>query len=255
MARFVLISGAWHGAWCWEYVIPALEALGHRARAVELPGMGASPVPLATVGMTDWVDAAADVVDSEAEPVILVGHSRGGVVVSQVAERLPERIALSVYLTAILLSDGEAALDAGSLGGGGQTREEFEPMPDGIAFPAPIETIDQAYARSSAELRERAIAHLTPEPSFALLSPLSLSADRYGRVPRAYVECLADAVVPLTLQRVMQSRQPCDPVVAIDADHCPTYSAPGLVAATLDDLARNAGRSAAAGTLSPETTA
>jgi pimeloyl-ACP methyl ester carboxylesterase len=86
MARFVLVAGAWHGAWCWELVIPLLEARNHRAEAAELPGMGGDKTPLAGLDMMAWARAVAHVIELDLEPVILVGHSRGGVVISQVAE-------------------------------------------------------------------------------------------------------------------------------------------------------------------------
>lgn len=240
MARFVLVAGAWHGAWCWEFVIPLLQGLGHRAETVELPGMGSDRTPLHEIGFSDWVEAAAEVIKSDPEPAILVGHSRGGVVVSQTAELVPDHIRLSVYLTAILMRDGESGLDSAGLVPSDALRpRSFELTADGLAFRA-LPELAFSYGRSPPRLVKRAIARMTPEPRFALLTPLSLSAERYGRVPRAYVECLGDETVPLALQRAMQAREPCAIVRTIDTDHCPTYSAPAEVAWALDELAKAA---------------
>ena len=237
MARFVLVAGAWHGAWCWEFVVPMLEAMGHRAQPAELPGMGSDRTPFSRLGFADWAQAVADVIESDPEPAILVGHSRGGVVISQAAELAPDRIRLNVYLTAIMMKNGESGLDSANLVPPDVLRERnYELTDDGLAYKVIPDTA-LSYGRSSPELVERALAHMSPEPHFGLVTPLSLTAERYGRVRRAYVECLGDETVTLPLQRAMQARQPCEIVRAIDTDHCPHYSAPAQVAAVLDELA------------------
>lgn len=237
MASFVLVAGAWHGAWCWEYVIPLLEARGHRAVAAELPGMGSDRTPLAEVDFAAWARAVAKVVAAAGEPVILVGHSRGGVVISQTAELVPDNILLNVYLTAILVRDGESALASSGLVSAEMLRERnYELTEDGLAFKV-LPDLAFSYGRSPPELVEQALSHMTPEPRFALDTPLELTSGRYGKVRRAYVECLGDETVPPALQRAMQAREPCEIVRAIDTDHCPAYSAPEAVAAVLDELA------------------
>ena len=237
MASFVLVAGAWHGAWCWEYVIPLLEAHGHRAVAAELPGMGADKTPLAKVDFAAWASSVADVVAASPEPVILVGHSRGGVVISQAAELVPDRIRLNVYLTAILMRNGESALDSAGMVPSDTLRERnYELTEDGLAFKV-LPDLAFSYGRSPPDLVERALSLMTPEPQFALLTPLSLTPARYGKVRRAYIECLGDETVPPALQRAMQAREACEIVRAIDTDHCPGYSAPGKVVAVLDELA------------------
>lgn len=237
MARFVLVAGAWHGAWCWEYVIPLLEERGHRVEAAELPGMGADRTPLDGLDLRAWAGALKDVIDAHAERPILVGHSRGGVVVSQVAELIPERIRLAVYLTALLMRAGETALDINGLVPPETLRPlEVTPTADGLAFLPDRAAIRLAYQDSSHALFERAFARLTPEPRFGLQSALSLSAARYGRVPRAYVECADDQSVPLVLQRAMHAREPCSHVRTLETDHCPQYSAPERVAEALHEL-------------------
>lgn len=237
MARFVLVAGAWHGAWCWEFVVPMLEAMGHRAQPAELPGMGSDQTPFAGLSLSAWARAVADVIEADPEPAILVGHSRGGMVISQVAELVPDWIRLNVYLTAIMMKNGESGLDSSQLVPPSALRERnYELTDDGLAFKV-IPDLALSYGRSPPDLVRKALSQMTPEPNFGLVTPLSLSAERYGRVRRAYVECLGDETVVLALQRAMHARQPCEIVRAIDTDHCPHYSAPAEVAAVLDELA------------------
>lgn len=67
-------------------------------------------------------------------------------------------------------------------------------------------------------------------------TPLQLSEDRFGRVPRAYIECLRDNAVPIALQRAMQADLPCGQVETLDTDHCPFFSAPDLLTGAIDRL-------------------
>lgn len=199
--------------------------------------MGADRTPLDGLSLAAWAQAVAEVVEGNAEPAILVGHSRGGIVISQTAELVPDRIDLSVYLTAILMKNGESGLDSSRLVPADNLRPRtYEPTDDDLAFKV-LPDLALSYGNSPPDLVDLALTRMTPEPRFALVTPLALSGERYGLVRRAYVECLADQTVPLQLQRAMQAREPCEIVRAIETDHCPAYSAPGKVAAVLDELA------------------
>ena len=81
MATFVLIHGAWHGGWCWRKVVPHLEAAGHTVIAPDLPSHGDDPTPAAEVTLDDYVRRVCEILDAQDEPVVLVGHSMGGLLV------------------------------------------------------------------------------------------------------------------------------------------------------------------------------
>ena len=92
MSTYLLIHGAWHGAWCWYKVIPRLERAGHRVVAPDLPSLGIDRTPVAQISLDTWTDSICGLLDAQDEPVILVGHSRGGILISQAAEKRPEKI-------------------------------------------------------------------------------------------------------------------------------------------------------------------
>src|SRR6185295_12685632 len=100
---FILVHGAWHGAWCWKKLTPLLEAGGVRVIAPDLPSMGADITPPNVITLDYWARFIADIVEREPEPVTLVAHSRGGIVASRAAELAPERIRRIVYVAAYLL--------------------------------------------------------------------------------------------------------------------------------------------------------
>ena len=85
MARFILVHGAWHGGWCWDEVSPRLTELGHQVRAPDLPGMGADAASGHVATLDEWAMFIAGIASAQDEPAILVGHSRGGIVISRAA--------------------------------------------------------------------------------------------------------------------------------------------------------------------------
>lgn len=236
MSTYVLVHGSWHGAWNWHKIIPRLEAAGHRAIAVDLPGHGRDKRPVGAVTLQDCVDAVSDAIDAEPEPVVLVGHSRSGIVISQAAEARPERIRRLVYLAAYLIPDGHAMLsyalrDRESLILRNVTVNDAEGshMLDESAYRPAL------YADCSNDDIALCAALLTPEPNAPGATPLRLTQERFGRVPRTYIECLQDRAVSLKLQREMQSATPCE-VISMDTSHSPFFSAPNELARYLAAL-------------------
>ncbi|WP_374210506.1 alpha/beta fold hydrolase [Dermatobacter hominis] len=106
---FVLVHGAWHGSWCWSRLQASLSAAGAVSTAVDLPGRAGDPTPLDGLDLDAYAERVAAVVTSVDEPVVLVGHSMGGATISQVAERVPERIEALVYVCALLQPLGRLA--------------------------------------------------------------------------------------------------------------------------------------------------
>ncbi|AXU18940.1 hypothetical protein C7W88_07690 [Novosphingobium sp. THN1] len=110
MAGFVLIHGSWHGGWCFDPVAEILRARGHTVVAPTLPGMGGTAEEMAAVTLDRWGDFAAqhcrDLKAQGVGPVVLGGHSRGGLVVSTAAERDPSAMDAIVYICAMMLPAG-----------------------------------------------------------------------------------------------------------------------------------------------------
>ena len=94
MKTFILIHGSWHSAWNWHKVIPILEEAGHKVFAIDLTGMGRDKTPIQEVKMATTVQKICDLIDTIDGQVILVGHSKNGVMISQVAEYRPDKIDL-----------------------------------------------------------------------------------------------------------------------------------------------------------------
>jgi pimeloyl-ACP methyl ester carboxylesterase len=237
MTTFVLVHGAWHGAWCWEKVVPLLEARGHRAIAPDLPGHGADRTPLAQIALDAYAERVRATIAAQPEPVVLVGHSMGGVVITAAAERIPERIRTLVYLTAFLIGDGESLLAASAIDPESALVGNLVPAADGLSITVKPDAIVPAfYAACSAEDAKRATARLVPQARAPFTDTLHYTPERAGRIPRAYIECLRDRAITLAAQRRLVAGRPCAKVLALDTDHSPFYSAPDALADHLAGL-------------------
>jgi pimeloyl-ACP methyl ester carboxylesterase len=234
MANFVLIHGAMHGGWCWELVAQRLSAHGHKVQAPDLPGLGGSKVPAAEVTLERWGRFVADILDNIPGRTVLVGHSLGGIAISQAAEYAPSRVAALVYVTAVLLPNGLASRDLPQE----KSRVEVTLSADGQTISAaPEAAVAGFYGDTPQELRETAVSRLVPQPVGISRMPLQLSDGRYGMVKRAYIECLRDRALTIDVQRKMQAALPCDFTAAIDTDHSPFYSQPEALAKLLMEIA------------------
>jgi pimeloyl-ACP methyl ester carboxylesterase len=238
MATFVLVHGGWAGAWVWEKVVPLLEADGHRVAAPDLPAHGTDPTPAAEISLERYVDCVADVLDAQPEPVVLVGHSSGGVIVTQTAEARPAQIRQLVYTCAYLPADGQSLLDLGQTDPDQLILPNLEFAPDGVTATVRTEAIrDALFADCTSFDYERYLARIVPEPLAPAATPVKTTPERYGQVRRAYIECHRDRGISIDLQQRMHAVVPCDEVRSMDTGHMPMYAAPQDLAAHLVSLA------------------
>ena len=227
MSTFVLVHGAWHGAWCWYKVVPRLRQAGHEVIAPDLPSLGRDRTPVAEISLDRWADSICKVVEAAVEPVILVGHSRGGIVISAVAERVPKRIAMLVYLTAFLLRDGETLLEVAQAADSSLVVPNIVVADDQASMTVPGDAAQEAfYGECSPEDVVLASMLLAPEAIAPNSTPLRVTDSRFGSVPRVYIECLRDKAIPVALQRRMARNAACDIVASLDTDHSPFFSTP-----------------------------
>lgn len=238
MTRYVLVHGAWHGSWCWEKVVPLLRQAGHQVETLDLPGHGQDRTPIREITLAAYTKRVREVLDAQAEPVILVGHSMGGIVITQVAEEQPAKIQLLVYLTAFLPQNGETLLQIA----GKNT--------DSLLMPNLTANGEQGYFtfREGAPLKEifyadcpdedvaRARLLLVPQAIAPMATPVKITAERFGRVPRAYIECLRDRTISPSIQKMMYLATPCQTILSMDTSHSPFFSAPRELAMHLTSL-------------------
>lgn len=241
MSTYVLIHGAWHGGWCWHKVVPRLQKLGHRVIAPDLPGLGRDRTPVNRVSLVLWRDFVCQLLDAQPEPVFLVGHSRAGIVLSEVAEHLPDRIRVLVYVAAFLLRDGECVFDVADQGPQSELPPNMILSADKTSSIVRDDAVRKVfYGECGDEEVALARALLGPEPTLPMATPVHVTEANFGRVPRIYIECLRDRAVHPGLQKRMYTALPCTRVLSIDTDHSPFLSRPDELVAHLHSLSPEA---------------
>lgn len=234
MASFVLVHGAWHGAWCWARVLPRLRAGGHVAHAVTLTGSGdRSHLLSADIRLATHVqDVVATVEAEELADVVLVGHSYAGLVITGAADQLlaanPARIRHLAYVDAVTPHPGEswssqhpaetvaARIEAAKASGGLSL-----PPPDASAFGLAGANRDWVNRRQ------------TPFPFGVYRDPLAFDAARVARVPRTFIDCTLPALPTIAVMRQRVRSEAGWNVVEIATGHDPMVSEAEKLAAVL----------------------
>jgi pimeloyl-ACP methyl ester carboxylesterase len=237
MSHFVLVHGAWHGAWCWHKVVARLEARGHTVLAPDLPGHGIDQTPRGSVTLDDYATRVCETLGRCAEPAILVGHSMGGMVVSQAAERRPDRVRRLVYLAAFLPADGRSLFDESASMSESLVAPNIEAREEeGVALFSTARLREAFYADCSDDDIALARALLVPQALAPLATPVSLTEQAFGGVDRAYIEAGEDRAITLDAQRRMQQTWPCSSVHTLASSHSPFFSCPDELSGLLHDL-------------------
>jgi pimeloyl-ACP methyl ester carboxylesterase len=227
MKTFVLIHGSWHSAWNWHKVIPLLEKQGHRAIAVDLPGMGRSKTPISEVKMATTVQQVCTLLDGIEGKAVLVGHSKNGIIISQVAEYRPHKIERLVYLAAYLIPNGKTQKEYSMKDTEGVLKPYVTLHPELNATTLqPAIYKEGLYADCDDSITELAKLLLSHEPVESAITPLQLTDENYGTVPRVYIECTADRAVTPFIQRKMYTEMPCEKVYTMHTSHSPFFSQP-----------------------------
>ncbi|MDO9525160.1 MAG: alpha/beta fold hydrolase [Gemmobacter sp.] len=232
MARFLLIHGSCHGAWCWRDVIPALEAAGHQARAIDLPGRGDHSGAPGAVTLADHAQAIAAALD---KPAIVVGHSMAGYPITATAELVPHKVQALVYLCAYRPVSGMSLVEM-RRAGPRQPLAGVLRVSDGCFSFDPAQVPDLFYHDCPQDAVDLATARLVPEPVLPQETPLVLTAASRG-VAQHYIRCANDRVIPPEYQAVMAQGLPEGHHSVLEAGHSPFFSMPETLAQRLSQIA------------------
>jgi pimeloyl-ACP methyl ester carboxylesterase len=176
----------------------------------------------------------ASLLEQEPEPVYLVGHDSGGIAITQAAEVHPDKVAALVYLCAFLPESGQSVLQL-------LQTDVDSVLAAGLAIDQKIGTFavnkqaahQALYADCDPSDAEQAVARLRTESLALAMAPVKTTAQRWGRVPRVYIECTRDRALSPALQRRMHNALPCRRVYSLDVGHMPQYAAPTELATLL----------------------
>lgn len=232
MANFVLVAGAWLGAWAWDAVVPELRGSGHRTHPLTLSGLGDQPEP---VGQQAHVQDIIDAVEEhDLRDVVLVGHSYSGIPVGQAAERIGDRLLHVVFVDSNVPADGESFVSAWPEG-----RAAVEAsIAENNGFWPPLPAEDFAGQGLTEEQISRIVSGARPHPGAALTEPAVLERP-LGELPATYVKCLLDWPEPSpdVVELLKSDRWN---LVEMNTGHWPMFSQPNELARVLLDEAEEA---------------
>ncbi|WP_158971788.1 alpha/beta fold hydrolase [Chachezhania sediminis] len=235
MTDILLIHGACHGAWCWADLIPELEALGHAARAIDLPGMGADRTSISDITLASTAQA---VVDAATPDTLVVGHSWGGMVIGEAAGMAPGGMAGLVLLAAYVPQPGLSLKNLRDLSPWPASAAKLIVSEDrrSVSFPREA-AAGLFYGTCRPSAREYALDRLCPQPASPQSEPATLGAG-WDATPKHFIMTLQDRTIVTDYQRQMVADWPAGTVHDIDTDHSPFLSDPAGLAAILDRIAR-----------------
>lgn len=227
---FILINGAWHGSWCWRHVAPLLLQAGHKVIPFELAGHGKNQESFFDIHLSTYVNEIINLVVEQKSPVTLVGHSFGGVIISQVAEKIPNLITKLIYIAALIPTNNHSCREEAC-------QQDFDHV--SALLTEKEETNELIFDMSDKEKVKNAFYHccnkqdfefalnaLQAEPLNPMIEPISISNERFGKVEKTYIECLQDRGVSIENQRRMIKNAGIKQIISLDCDHAPFFSCP-----------------------------
>lgn len=235
----ILIHGAWQGSWVWAGFAPFLQEAGFTPHAIDLPGNGADTTPMSEVSLGRYVDHVGALVEGLDGNIIVIAHSGGGVVGTALGERFSHRIKSITYIAGMMLPSDmhfghvlaqEKAEERGLLGIG----PFLAWSDDGFISSVPPEAGAKIFLNDMpVDVALEGAKQLTPqaEPGRALKT--NWTPERFGTVPRIYVECADDLSVVQPIQQAMQKLVPGAQNITLRAGHAPHVSQPQLLAGAL----------------------
>lgn len=232
---YLLVHGAWQGAWVWKKVIAELERQGARAVAIDLPGSGADNTPLSDVTLDAYAQAIVSAAKQlPAGEIHLVGHSMGGAAVTAATYLAPALFKRVVYLCAFLPREGESVAGLGKegyeMGLGGP---KVEVILNGVATRLLPEHITHTFLNDcTPEVIAEALPQFKPQALKPVTSAVKWS-DAVQAMPKDYIVCTRDHAISPTLQELMAKRADVRSIQHLDSSHEPFLSNPTAVAELL----------------------
>ena len=237
----VLVHGAFQDAPCtWSKVEPELKAKGFKVLTVNLPGRGSDQADPSKLITEDYKQAVLNVISAQTQPVILVGHSFGGITISNVAEATPDKIKALIYLSAYLPKDGDSLQSLSQTDADSKLGQDgnFVVSPDyKYASVKPEHFADLFGNDATGDAKEAIGRSLIREPLAPMANPVKLTPERFGSVPKYYMETTRDVVVSRSLQERMIKQGDVKNVFRIDAGHASYITQPHAVAQAIASVA------------------
>jgi pimeloyl-ACP methyl ester carboxylesterase len=236
---FVIVPGAWSGPYAWDSVQAILEKSGNKVFVVQLPGHGSDSTAPQNLTLDVYRDKVVSIIDSIGGQVILVGHSLGGAIISEVAEEVPSRIEKLVYVAGFVPLTGQSVLALASTDTASILGANLVPSADNLTLGVVSDQIINSFIQDGTEDEQSLVlANYRVEPAIPLTNAVTLTAAHYGSVAKVYIKTLMDHAITPTLQNRMLAATPgFSAIYQLNTSHSPFLVKPDSVALLLTNIA------------------
>jgi len=226
----VIIHGAWSSSNDWQHVSQDLVAGGNSVVSVNLPGHGSDNTPISTISLKLYVDEVKKAIGSK-QNVVLVGHSFGGIVASQVAEEIAPQIKKIIYIAAYVPKNGESLLTIAQMDTESHVGKNL--IVDEKAGVASIKKegiADVFLADAPKQVADYVCNNLKPEPLAPLATPVTLTDIKFGKINKVFVYSLNDHTIGYLLQQKMAKDASIERAYSLPSSHTPFIMFPHVLA-------------------------
>ncbi|MGK3146289.1 alpha/beta fold hydrolase [Xanthomonas phaseoli] len=235
----VLVHGAWETAAVWRPVVERLRHDGYRVIAVNLPGRPGSSTRPDQASLLAYRDTVLQAMSKEAAPVVLVGHSFGGLTITSVAEAVPDRVKTLVYLAAFVPQPGRSLMELSKGDRGSQLPAHLQVDQSRGTVSIAADARGRVMANDASAVQQAELASiLVDEPLQPLATPVQFTAERAGRVDRVYLRTLQDQAISSAFQTEMGVATPMRATIDLDTGHSPFLTKPDELAEAIERAAR-----------------
>jgi pimeloyl-ACP methyl ester carboxylesterase len=226
----VLVHGAWQASFVWDKVKAALEAEGQKVVTIELLGHGNDQTPVSEITFDKYVKQVTDVIDGLNTPVILVGHSLGGAIVTQAACKVPQKIDKLVYVAGFIPRSGKSVFEYSAMDQGTLIPSALSFSADGstVTFANPIVNMREIFCQDGSDQDINLLVNkLRAEPVMAAGTPLNYSSETYSAIKnKYYIYTTIDHAISYPFQQQMAAEAKIINTYEIKAGHSPFLSKP-----------------------------
>ncbi|SDF77121.1 alpha/beta fold hydrolase [Chitinophaga filiformis] len=236
---YVLVHGAWQAPYVWDSVQADLVKKGNKVIVVELPGHGSDTTAPYRLSLDVYRDKVINAISEADSSVILVGHSMGGMVITSVAEKIPNKIRKLVYIGAFLPATGQALTDLAYSDPGSQLGPLLRPSADQLTLDVKHDSLTYLFINDgSPAVKDLVLANYRAEPAIPFANKVTLTNEGFGSVDKVYIKTMKDIVISPALQDRMIAAAGIKAVYMVNTGHSPFLAEPHTVSALLTEAAQ-----------------
>jgi pimeloyl-ACP methyl ester carboxylesterase len=223
-----LVHGAWQASYVWDQTKADLTAAGYTVTVVKLPGHGDDTTPAYQVSFQAYVEEVKKAINSYKEPVILVGHSLGGAVITQTAAEIPQKIKKLVYVAGFIPQSGKSVLDYSQMDSSSLLPPALQLSDDqtlaGIVNPE--NNLSKIFCQDGTAAQKQFLAErYKAEPTIPLGTPLNYKTEDYNAAgTKYYIHTTQDNTITYSFQQRMAKEAGITNTYTINSGHSPFIS-------------------------------